>query len=339
VFVTETKDQSYEVVRALDRKSGEQRWEASWQGAMSVPFFARSNGSWIRATPALDKERLYVAGMRDVLVCLDAQQGKELWRFDFVEQCGTPLPSFGFVCSPLIGGDYVYVQAGGSFAKLNKLTGELIWRTLEDEGGMYGSAFSSPRVATLDGKSQILVQTRNSLASVDPDSGDVLWSEEIPAFRGMNILTPTVIDQTVFTSSYGGRSFGFDLTRDAGSWNLQERWTNKLQGYMSTPVVIDGYIYLHLKNQRFACVDASTGKEQWITKPFGKYWSLLANRDKILALDERGELLLIRANPEKFELLDRRQISEAPTWAHLAVCGHEVIIRELNALSVYHWDL
>ena len=31
-----------------------------------------------------------------------------------------------------------------------------------------------------------------ALAGVDPESGDVLWSQEVPAYRGMNILTPTV---------------------------------------------------------------------------------------------------------------------------------------------------
>ncbi|MBN2292605.1 MAG: PQQ-binding-like beta-propeller repeat protein [Pirellulales bacterium] len=73
VFVAETKDQKSEVVRALDRQSGQELWTASWPGAMKVPFMARHNGDWIRSTPAYDGESLYVAGMRDVLVCLNAQ--------------------------------------------------------------------------------------------------------------------------------------------------------------------------------------------------------------------------------------------------------------------------
>ena len=106
---------------------------------------------------------------------------------------------------------------------------------------------------------------------------------------------------------------------------------------MSSPVVIGGHIYLHLQNQRFTCIELATGKSCWTTTPFGKYWSLVANGDRILALDERGELLLIRANPEKFEQLDLRKISDDPTWAHLAVCGDEIFIRELNAMAAYRW--
>ena len=82
VFVTETAGKKMEVVRALDRKTGKELWKQEWEGSMSVPFFAKSNGDWIRATPAYSEGRLFVAGMRDVLVCLDADTGKELWRFD-----------------------------------------------------------------------------------------------------------------------------------------------------------------------------------------------------------------------------------------------------------------
>src|SRR5271165_6764768 len=147
VFTTATKNKELEVVIALDRKTGKERWRAQWKGAMTVPFFAASNGSWIRSTPVYDGERLYVAGMRDVLVCLDAKTGKEEWRVDFVKELKTPLPDFGFVCSPLLDGNAVYVQAGASVTKLDKKNGKMIWRTLEDKGGMMGSAFSSPVIA------------------------------------------------------------------------------------------------------------------------------------------------------------------------------------------------
>ncbi|MBS0205849.1 MAG: PQQ-binding-like beta-propeller repeat protein [Planctomycetes bacterium] len=337
VFTTETKDKKREVVRALDRKTGQQQWEASWDGALSVPFFAKSNGDWIRSTPAYDGESLFVAGMRDVLVCLDARTGEERWQVDFVKVLGAPLPAFGFVCSPLVDGESVYVQAGAALCKLDKRTGKILWRSLKDDGGMWGSAFSSPFLTDIAGRRQLLVQTREKLAGVDPETGAELWSQPIPAFRGMNILTPTVSGETVFTSSYGGKSLLFQLKNDRGTVSATEAWTNKATGYMSSPVVIDGYVYLHLQNQRFTCIDLATGKSKWTTQPYGKYWSLVANGDRILALDERGELLLIRANPEKFELLDSRKLSESPTWAHLAICGQELFIRELKALSAYRW--
>ncbi len=344
VFVTETRGKKSEVVQALSRTDGKVIWSAEWPGAMSVPFFAAENGSWIRATPAFDGESLFVAGMRDVLVCLDAANGKERWRVDFVERFKSPVPTFGFVSSPLVEGEHVYVQAGASFVKLNKRNGEIVWRSLKDDGGMNGSAFSSPFKVTIAGQTQFLVQTRDRLAGVDDATGNELWSQQIEAFRGMNILTPVVFGDAIFTSSYGGKSWLFDLAKSSDATSTEqkmsvtERWQNKTQGYMSTPVVIDGHVYTHLRNQRFACIDLATGKERWVTTPFGKYWSLVAQGQKILALDERGDLLLIKANPEKFELLGQRHVSDSPTWAHLAVCGDEVFVRDLKGLTVHRWS-
>lgn len=338
VFTTETKDKKFEVVSALSRATGEVLWRAQWEGALSVPFFAKSNGDWIRSTPAYDGDSLYVAGMRDLLVCLDVQTGKERWRLDFVKEFKAPVPDFGFVCSPLVDEEAVYVQAGAGFVKVNKRSGKILWRTLADKGGMWGSVFSSPVFAELAGQRQLVVQTREKLAGVNPADGAVLWEQPVEAFRGMNILTPVVHKDTLFTSTYGGKTIGFKAIKSGDKIQVGPAWTHKSQGYMSTPVLIDGVAYNHLKSQRFMAIEVETGRELWTTEQsFGKYWSLVAQGDRMLALDQRGLLLLLRANKTKFELLDQRQLTTAETWAHLAVVGEELFVRELNGLSAYRW--
>jgi outer membrane protein assembly factor BamB len=338
VFTTETKDKKFEVVRALDRASGQEVWRHQWEGALSVPFFAKANGDWIRSTPALDGDRLYVAGMRDVLVCLDVRDGHELWRKDFVAELKTPLPDFGFVCSPLVDETAVYVQAGAGLAKLDKFTGQILWRSVADDGGMNGSAFSSPVILDLAGRRQLVVQNREKLAGINPTDGKVLWQQPVEAFRGMNILTPVVFEDTLFTSSYGGRTTGFQLARSAEAFTVTEAWRHKAQGYMSTPVVIAGVAYVHLRSQRLMAIEVKSGRELWTSdQSFGKYMSFVAQGDRILALDQRGKLFLLRANREKFELLDQRQLTAAETWAHLAGADSDLFVRELNALVAYHW--
>ena len=337
VIVTETRDAKTEHVRALDRATGKERWHVEWEGSMSVPFFAASNGSWIRSTPCVDGDRVYVAGIRDMLICLEAATGKEIWRVDFMAALESPLPAFGFVSSPLVIGDHVYVQAGSGFVKLEKATGKVVWRTLDDGGGMMGSAFSSPYPATIGGVFQILVQTREELAGIDPENGTVLWKTPVEAFRGMNIVTPTVHDGRVFTTSYGGGSFLFAIDPANAQKPVEQVWRNKIQGYMSTPIVIGNHAYVHLRNQRFACLDLATGKEAWITKPFGRYWSMVAQDDRILALDETGEVRLIKATPEQFELLGEAKVAAEESWAHLAIEGQELYVRDLEGLSAYRW--
>jgi outer membrane protein assembly factor BamB len=337
VIVTETRDKQTEHVRALDRATGRERWQASWEGSMKVPFFAASNGSWIRSTPCVDGDRVYVAGMRDVLVCLDVATGREVWRVDFMKDLDSPLPAFGFVSSPLVIGDHVFVQAGAGFVKLEKATGKIVWRVLDDGGGMMGSAFSSPYPTVLGGVPQILVQTREELVGVDPEQGTVVWKTKVEAFRGMNIVTPTVHDGRVFTTSYGGGSWLFSVDPARAEKPVEQVWRNKIQGYMSTPLVIGGHAYVHLRNQRFACLDLATGKEAWITKPCGRYWSLVAHGDRILALDETGDLRLIRATPEKYDLIGEAKVAAEDSWAHLAVEGDELYVRDLEGLTALRW--
>ena len=337
VFSIESME-NQESVKAFDRKSGKLAWSVEWEGKMKVPFFAAKNGSWVRSTPAFDGENLFVCGMRDVLHSIHAKTGKINWKVDFVERYDTPLPAFGMVCSPLIEGDHLYIQAGSGFVKLDKKTGKSIWRTLTDKGGMFGSAFSSPVIKEINGVKQLVVQTRTDLAGVDPQSGKKLWSKPIKAFRGMNILTPTILDNQIFTSSYGGKSLMLDIQKTGDKQSVQLAWENKQEGYMSGPIMIDGFCYIHLKKQRITCLDMKNGETKWISsESFGKYMSMVSNGKEILALDESGILYLIKPSPEKFIILEKRTISESPTWAHLAVSGNQLFIRELEALACYSW--
>jgi outer membrane protein assembly factor BamB len=299
----------------LRRDSGEVVWRVEWPGAMKVPFFANRNGSWIRSTPAYDGSSLFVAGMLDVLVSLDAKTGKENWRVDFAKRFDANREDFGFVCSPIVDADAVYVQTGAGVVKLNKATGETVWLTLKDEGGMNGGAFSSPVRATLAGQDHLLVQSRTALSGINPKSGDVLWSQAIQTFRGMNILTPLAYGDAVFTSAYGGRGHLFGVGEEAGQIGVAQKWTN-----------------------RFCCVHLESGEVTWTSPSIAdENWSIVANGNRLLALTESGELYLIAANPKEFEVIDQVEVADSETWAHLAVDGDQLLVRELDGLSAFTW--
>lgn len=338
VFTTETVDKKDERVTAYDRATGKLVWEVKWEGSTTVPFFAAKNGSWIRATPAFDGERLYVAGIRDVLVCLNAATGKEVWRYDCVKEFKAAVPTFGTVCSPLVDDQYVYFQADGGVVKLEKTSGKEQWRALKETGGMMGGAFSSPVKTKLAGGEQLVVQTRTALAGVDVEKGTELWKRDIPSFRGMNILTPVVEGDTVFTSTYGGNTQGFTVASDGGKYKAVDGWSLKYEGHMCTPVVVGGHAYFLGKDRKMTCVEVATGKQAWRSeKGYSDYCSLVANGDRVLALDSKGKLILFKASPKEFEVLGEAAVGGGDAWAHLAVCGDEVIVRGLGSLAVYQW--
>jgi outer membrane protein assembly factor BamB len=336
VFTTETVDEEEEVVRCFERASGRELWSTRWEGQLTVPFFAAKNGSWIRATPAWDGEALYVGGMRDALVCLEGADGRVRWRLDFPAE-GHEAPAFGFVSSPLVHGEHVYVQAGGALVAVERASGKVRWRALEDGGGNE-SAFSSPVLATLAGHEQLVVQTRADLCGLEPANGSVLWRQPIPSFRGMNILTPSVVGDGLFTASYGGGSRFLKVARGASGLTVETAWTSGEQGYMSSAIVHGSHAYLFLRSNRFGCIALDDGEAAWISDPTGdEYWSLVAQDERILALSDTGVLRLIRADPNAYTVLGEVELVAGPSWAHLAVAGNELVIREEGALRAFLW--
>ncbi len=343
VFVTETRDKADEVVTALDRATGKELWKVEWPGSIKVPFFAASNGSWIRSTPASNGELLFVMGMREVLVAMDVQSGREVWRIDFMQKFGTDLPAFGAVSSPLLDGEFLYVQAAFATVKLRAADGSVVWRSTPEAGAAFGqgmgsSPFSSPIIATLANKRQIVVQSRATLTGIDLENGEELWSQPVPATRRMNILTPLVIGDHVFTSAHGAGTYMFKVSQDADGFQVEEVWKEKQQGYMSSPVLIGNEIYLHMRNQRLVCFDEPTGDIHWTTSPFGKYWSMIVNGERILALDETGELRLIQANPQEYVEISSRKLTDEEAWAHLAISDRQLFVRDLNSISAWEWE-
>ncbi|MGF1583380.1 MAG: PQQ-binding-like beta-propeller repeat protein [Gemmataceae bacterium] len=339
IFVTETIKPGREGVVALDRNTGKQLWKSTWIGGMAVPSYAKANGDWIRSTPAYDGESLYVGGMRDLLVCFNTKNGNVRWKVDFKKQYRTPNPLFGMVSSPLVHKGSVYVQAAVGVVRVDKKNGKVIWRVLLDNPKEFGGADASPILANLAGQKQLVVLNRSVVAGLDLETGKVFWKQTVGAFRNTTIVTPLKLkDDAIFVSMFANPSVRVDVEREKGAYRVRRAWTNTRDGYMSSPLRIRDHIYLFTARKGLLCLNAKTGKTVWVSdRRFGDYWSMVANNDQILALDEEGFLFLIQADPKSFRLLDQRRISRGGTWAHVAVCDDEIYVRGLDSLSVYRW--
>jgi outer membrane protein assembly factor BamB len=194
-------------------------------------------------------------------------------------------------------------------------------------------------VATVAGRKMVVALNRKTLTLLDPETGTILWKQAVPAYRNTTTVTPVLLGGGgIFVSMIAGRSMRFDVTESGGKVSARRTWDNSSTAYMSTPVRVGDHLYAHLESRRFACLDAKTGRVKWTTdQTFGEYWSMAVRGDRILALDQKGTLYLIHANPTKFELLDEKKVGEAETWGHLAVCGSEVFVRDMKGVTAYKW--
>ncbi len=335
VYTTETVDESSERVTAYDLQSGKVKWTTDWEGAIKVPGYARPNGSWIKSTPALMEDSLVILGMRDEVVCLDQATGAIRWKADLAERFSARRPPFGGVCSPLIDDGSVYVMAGGATVKLSLKDGSTIWKTLADEGED-DDACSSPVIETIAAKRQLVVQTRTRLCGVDLSDGSVLWSQAIEAYRNMNILTPMVIGDRVYTAAQRGRSHCFEISATDGKLSSKEVWKQRTQAYMSSPVADEETIFVHASSERLTALDVGTGEILWTSKPMGKYQSLVRNEKTILILNSEGELFAVEPKRDALSIVDKRKLAD-DSWAYLGVFEGGILVRDLNALKVYKY--
>ena len=115
---------------------------------------------------------------------------------------------------------------------------------------------------------------------------------------------------------------------------VAKTWTNKTEGYMSSPKATKvSYIE---RDKRFHCFEAKSGKLMWSSEDkHTEYASMVAKGDTALALKADGELLMISLTPKEFKIIDTKKVSDQSTWAILALCGDEVFVR----VQRYFWEL
>jgi outer membrane protein assembly factor BamB len=125
-----------EVVWALSEADGKEAWVSAIGPAHRQDMPQSKDGP--ACTPTVDGDRVYVMGLGGELACLQASDGKIIWRRNLTRDFGGQVPPWSYRESPLVDGDRVIVTPGGTdvtLAALDKLTGEPIWKThVPDQG-------------------------------------------------------------------------------------------------------------------------------------------------------------------------------------------------------------
>src|SRR4030095_16348875 len=100
---------------------------------------------------------------------------KVIWSRNAATDTGIKLPGWGFAASPLVLDDMVITAVAGQLAAYDIATGKPRWK-----GPKGRTDYSSPQLVTIDGVQQILLLSSSGVVSVSPDTGKVLWQQEMP---------------------------------------------------------------------------------------------------------------------------------------------------------------
>jgi outer membrane protein assembly factor BamB len=298
-----------------------------------------------RSTPTVRDGEVYALGATGKLVCLDARTGKEKWTADILQDNANA--KWGMSGSPLVLKDVVVVnpgtqteQAAGTLAAYDRKSGTRVW-----SAGRGPSGYSSPMLATLDGKPQILLLDGAGFAGYDPaDNGKELWRYPWPVQENINVSQPVVLgdDQVFISSGYGVGGAALRIKQEEGKWTVKVIWPRKaedrrktLRAKFSSPVLYQGHLY-GLDEGVLVCVDAKTGERKWRGERYG-HGQLLLTNGQLLITSEEGALALVRATPDGYQELTRLQAVSGRTWNLPALTGGLALVR--NHLEAACYDL
>ena len=327
------------------------------------PLWEYDNGqTWLprnfpgpRSTPTVDGDFVYDFSPHGELVCLKVNNGEKVWSRNMLTDFEGENIIWGLSESIRIDGDRLYCTPGGkkaSFVALNKRTGDIIWITpsLGDK-----TSYGCPIIIELDYLRMIVTTYANGMFGINAANGDLLFRFQHTQKNGINCTRPIDHDGYLYLTNTwddrGGEGGGEGAVKlkliiaDGKTENkvsLEEVWRDrKLDSVHDNVMLIDGFLYgvsFGYRGGAFVCVDWATGAARYENRSIGRGSSLTWAEGLIYLLCEKGDMMLIRPNPEKFDVISQFTLPEGGeglVWAHPVVCGKRLYIRHGRFLYCY----
>jgi outer membrane protein assembly factor BamB len=317
------------------------------------PQFCHEFNSYASPTPVIEAGRVYVTFGSPGTACLDTKTGRVLWERRDLE-CNH---FRGAGSSPILHGDLLIMNFDGSdhqfVVALDKHTGKTTWRTnrgidFKDLGadgkpeaeGDFRKAFSTPHVATIDGRPILISQGAKAAYGYEPLTGKELWrveertshsaSSRPVAGHGL-VFFPTGWSTGQLLAVHpgqGGEVIDANSAPAEGAHRqLQIVWKTK-RGVPRKPSLLlsDDLLFANDDGGIVTCFEAKTGKEIWKERVPGKYSAapLYAN-GLIYCFSEEGKATVIEAGRE-FKKLAENALDDG-FMASPAVSGRALFLR------------
>jgi len=324
--------------RCLEAETGRELWQRRYTTDYKDTF-GYDGGP--RAAAVIAGDAVVTFGPEGRLECLEPADGRLRWQVDTTAAYHVVKNFFGVGAAPVVftaGGDrFVIVQVGGSrpgsappsperldlvrgldsgLVAFDLATGRERWRATGEL-----ASYSTPVLARIDGKDALLAWMRDTFVVVDPATGelraDFRWraDELFSAIAASPVVSGS---EVLLSETYGPGSVLLRLTR-AGLEPVRRdpdrsRPARSLRSHWATPVLVDGHAYgssgRHAGDAMFVCADWKTGAIRWSEPGLGRASAVLVD-GHLVVLGEFGELLLVKATPERYEEVSRVRLVDA----------------------------
>lgn len=306
-------------VVCIHAEDGSILWKRSFA---SATHHLHTRSSYASCTPAVDADRVYVAWSSPEEVTLMAltHDGEDAWSRDL----GTWVSQHGFGTSPILYEGKVILsnqqqakqlKAGqkpgaSSMIAVDAKTGKDVWQS---ERTATNVCYTVPCLYTPQGGETQLIccSTGEGIYALDPDTGKKLWDAGTLSMR--TVASPILVGDKVFGSTGSGGGGNYVIAVQLGD---EPKLSYELKGkfkapYVPTSVAKDGYVYFFYDKGFVSCVEAKSGEETWSQRVgAGFSGSPILVGDRIFAINEEGEVLVIAANSKQYDELGRTTLGQ-----------------------------
>jgi outer membrane protein assembly factor BamB len=330
-----------ERVLCLDFTTGKILWTVETKRQYNVSYAAGP-----RATPTIDGNFVYTLGAEGDLHCIDLSSGEVLWHRRLPEDFGAETPLWGHAAHPLVYQNLIFCMAGGpdsAVVALDKMTGKVVWQSLTaSEIG-----YCPPTLASLGGRTDLLIWHADAICGLDPLSGDLRWQFPLAPKYAMSICAPRIQGSRMYACGIDDTAAMIEF--DSEGLPLAALWTGQpkkaVYGANATPLWIDDVIYgADCQTGQFIAVDPENGQRFWETfslttggqRRASHGTAFMVQNDwRSFIFAETGELILARLSREGFEERGRMKVLQptgecfgrAVVWSHPAFARRCMVVR------------
>ncbi len=294
-----------------------------WTVPFEPEYREKQGGDGPRATPTVNDGRVYVFGALGLLLCLDAENGKELWRRQFNNR-----PPWGYSASVLIEGDWAVAMPGtgdGALLALDKKTGKEIWKCGKDAAG-----YATPYPFTFNGVRYIAGFMAGHLIVAEAQQGREVLRIPWKTAYAVSAAAPIYHEGHLFiTSGYNTGAALFKLSAEGEGISAKEVWKSKVyRCKFQSCVLVDGILYGG-DEQSLICAEFATGTPCWKIRDMQNATVLWAD-GHLIVLAEDGRLLIAKATPKEFKPIAEAKVLDGRCWTIPMLANGKLYLRDLE---------
>jgi len=320
-------------VRCFSLADGKPLWNYAY------PVEVKRNHGMSRTVPAVSGNRVVTLGPMCNVNAFEASTGKLLWSMDLVKDYKATIPEwYAGQCPVMEAGKVILAPGGGDALMLavNADDGKVVWTTPNPKG--WAMSHSSMLPHTFKGRRMYIYASRGGLTAVDARDGKALWEfDDWPRIIA-DVPTPVALgeDKLFVARAYEQGSLILQLKEENGVLRaeLVKKLPRRVFGSdQQTPVFYGGHLYgTRPPRGELVCLDAD-GNLKWeggAGARFGLGPYLIAD-GMILAMDDRGTLVLAEAAPDGYREIARRKMLEgSETWGPIALAAGRLLVRDMR---------